>query len=36
VETSLNMMFCGLLQSEGRSFAYGAVQVGNFLLHLAI
>jgi Na+-driven multidrug efflux pump len=36
VVTCLNMMFCGLLQSEGRSFAYGAVQVTNFVLNMAV
>jgi Na+-driven multidrug efflux pump len=30
------MMFCGLLQSEGRSLAYGIVQVTNFILNLAV
>jgi Na+-driven multidrug efflux pump len=34
--TCLNMMFCGLLQSEGRSFAYGAVQVTNFVLNMIV
>jgi Na+-driven multidrug efflux pump len=36
VVTCLNMMFCGLLQSEGRSTAYGIVQVCNFILNLAV
>ncbi|KAH0787542.1 MatE family protein [Histomonas meleagridis] len=31
--TCLNLMFCGMLQSEGRSFAYCAVQIGTFILN---
>jgi Na+-driven multidrug efflux pump len=34
--TCLNQMFCGLLQSEGRSLVYGTVQVSNFVLNMAV
>jgi Na+-driven multidrug efflux pump len=33
VVTCLNLLFCGILQSEGRSLLYGAVQVSGFLLN---
>lgn len=36
VITCLNLFFCGSLQSEGRSFIYGAVQVSSFLLNALV
>ena len=36
VVTCLNLFFCGVLQSEGRSFIYGAVQVSSFCLNALV
>lgn len=36
VVTCINLLLCGMLQSEGRSFLYGCVQVSTFIMKMLI